>query len=547
MRLAIVLFIFLTIIMFIGTIIPQNQASQRYINLYGPTLAEILEWVQFTEIFHSYLFIILLTLFCANTLVCSLKRLKGLNRKLFSPRINVGKDFFGNLTIADEFTVSERDANHTIEQIRGYLTKRRYRVSHRNEESCEALLFQKGRWGRLGPEITHFSILAILIGGLIGGIFGFSTRMNIPEGKRLPIPGNDNYSIKLNDFSIDYYRDKFSLSLYEPEPEGRKYRFVKRVVIHSGEQKNYRGLALKVIPRNGEEDNSSNELSLEAKRAGETKIVDIVENNQMIVLPGDYGAIFSYYVKQYSSQVEIIDDRGKMVSKHTIQVNHPLKYGGVSFYQQRYKEGATEVYDADWVVLEAYSGSDNKLLWQKEVEIGQKIKVGKNLFVTPTKFFPSLVVDEKGKVINSSSVLNNPAVFLQFSERESDDSTPSQLDRWVYQKYGDVHHRRMAQSEPLMPRFKLVDFGPVIKTEDISILAVISLPGLELIYGGFGLLMMGLILSFYVFHKRIWILVDKKSGKLQVGGKCNKQVRSFDSEMEEVFKIASTRGGQIYE
>lgn len=541
-RFTIILLIILAIVMVVGTVIPQNQDHQRYINLYGRTIAKIFEVVQFTEIFHSYLFIVLLSLFGANTLVCVLTRLKILKRILLSPRIRMGEAFFDNLRLANKFTVSEGVSEGIIHRLKSYLTERGYKVSSKRKRNKIALLFQKGKWGRLGPELVHFSILVILMGALIGGISGFSTRMSIPEGKSLPIPGADNYSIKLINFSIQYYPHKFSLSLYEPE--GRSYKFAKRIILQSGEQKNYHGLVLKVISRNGKEGTSTGKLSLEARRGGKTKVIDITENHQQIILPGGYGAIFNYYVKQYSSQVVIMEDSDSVIRKDTIQVNHPLKFQGINFYQQAYKEGTPKLLQADWVLLEAYQSADNgsKLLWKKKIKVGEKVQVTKNLFVTPTKVFPDLIV-ENGKVKNRSYSLNNPAVYLHFSTLKDQGNGANDLDRWIFQKFGDVHYQRVAQSHPQMPRFKLVDFGPITNQSDISILKVSSQPGLGAIYGGCGLLMIGLIFSFYIFHRRIWVLVDKKSGKLLIGGKCNKKVESFDLEMNEVFKIADTRRG----
>jgi cytochrome c biogenesis protein ResB len=181
------------------------------------------------------------------------------------------------------------------------------------------------------------------------------------------------------------------------------------------------------------------------------------------------------------------------------------------------------------------------------MKVGEKVQVNENLFVTPTKVFPDLIVDENGNAKNRSYSLNNPAVYLQFSNEKAEDNKINDVDRWIFQKFGDVHYQRATQSNPQIPRFKLIDFGPIAEEGAISVLKVSSQPGLSLIYSGFGLLMIGLIFSFYIFHRRIWVSVDKKSGKILIGGKCNKKISSFESEINEIFKIVSTRRGTIYE
>ena len=45
------------------------------------------------------------------------------------------------------------------------------------------LYSEKGNYTRLGVYITHFSILLILIGAIIGIFFGFKASLNLPEGE----------------------------------------------------------------------------------------------------------------------------------------------------------------------------------------------------------------------------------------------------------------------------------------------------------------------------------------------------------------------------
>ncbi|MCK4469092.1 MAG: cytochrome c biogenesis protein ResB, partial [Desulfobacterales bacterium] len=72
---------------------------------------------------------------------------------------------------------------------------------------------EKGRWTRIGVYVIHLSVILLLIGGLIGSIFGFKGFVNIPEGKtvnsiRLYNTGEAqklNFKIRCDDFNVKFY------------------------------------------------------------------------------------------------------------------------------------------------------------------------------------------------------------------------------------------------------------------------------------------------------------------------------------------------------
>jgi cytochrome c biogenesis protein len=56
-------------------------------------------------------------------------------------------------------------------------------------------------------------------------------------------------------------------------------------------------------------------------------------------------------------------------------------------------------------------------------------------------------------------------------------------------------------------------------------------PGIPLVYTGFGLLMLGVLMS-YVSHSQIWAL--QKDGRFYVGGRTNRAQVAFEREVIEV-------------
>ncbi len=69
--------------------------------------------------------------------------------------------------------------------IQSYLKKWFKNPLRTETESAITLYSEKGRLSRLGVPITHLSILIILIGGLIGSLWGFRGFVNILEGETI--------------------------------------------------------------------------------------------------------------------------------------------------------------------------------------------------------------------------------------------------------------------------------------------------------------------------------------------------------------------------
>ena len=72
---------------------------------------------------------------------------------------------------------------------------------------------EKGRWTRIGVYVVHSSILLLLIGALIGSVFGFKAFLNLDEGKssdtafisKTRASVNLGFSIRCNKFDVKFY------------------------------------------------------------------------------------------------------------------------------------------------------------------------------------------------------------------------------------------------------------------------------------------------------------------------------------------------------
>jgi cytochrome c biogenesis protein len=63
-------------------------------------------------------------------------------------------------------------------------------------------------------------------------------------------------------------------------------------------------------------------------------------------------------------------------------------------------------------------------------------------------------------------------------------------------------------------------------------------PGIPLVYAGFGLLMLGVMMS-YVSHSQIWAL--QKDGRFYIGGRTNRAQVAFEREVVEILDLLSAK------
>jgi len=77
LKLTIFLFILIAIISIIGTLIMQNATRSEYIQRYGISLYEVLNFFNLFDMYHSWWFSAILLLLVINLITCSMNRLPG--------------------------------------------------------------------------------------------------------------------------------------------------------------------------------------------------------------------------------------------------------------------------------------------------------------------------------------------------------------------------------------------------------------------------------------------------------------------------------------
>lgn len=211
-KLTIVLLLTLAATSIVGTLIPQNEEPAAYLQAFGEFFYRVFALLGLFDMYHSWWFRTLILLLVINIVVCSIDRLIANRKILFvrQPRFNLAR--YRQLKSKSEY--KENCDAALLKSLYPPVISRSFRYQRLEESDTGfALYAESGRWTRFGVYVVHLSVVILLIGGLIGSIFGFEGFVNIPEGETVDsirlVNNNQklqlDFAIRCDDFNVDFY------------------------------------------------------------------------------------------------------------------------------------------------------------------------------------------------------------------------------------------------------------------------------------------------------------------------------------------------------
>jgi len=219
LKLTIFLLITLALVSIIGTVIPQNMLRADYLKVYKESTYATLKAVGFLDMYHSWWFVLILTLLTINLIACSWKHFPRTWRFFSHPTRLLDKILEKAsdpaLVWRRSWKVMPDDPATLVSRLEGLWAGNWQWSKHDGEQGAEIhYVAGKGRWSRLGVYFVHLSVLVIFAGGIIGSVFGVKGYVNIPEGEKVSTfytygdqrtPIDIGYAVECRDFSVEFY------------------------------------------------------------------------------------------------------------------------------------------------------------------------------------------------------------------------------------------------------------------------------------------------------------------------------------------------------
>lgn len=227
-------------------------------------------------------------------------------------------------------------------------------------------------------------------------------------------------------------------------------------------------------------------------------------------------------VKDWKSTVTVIEN-GTAATTRVIEVNHPLTYKGISFYQTSYGWD----WDDPRLQVQIKKPSDPAYLKDLSLRVGEKASVDDPDFthVTVRRFVPDFVIGEGNQVQTRSLEPRNPAALIEVFKGDAKVYTG-----WTFAKYPDFGEGHKVGQASFS--FVLKDF----EAPQISILEAALDPGVPLIWIGCIVMTAGFILAFYWHPREIRIVLEESQGRTSavLGGVAAKGREAFQAEFESL-------------
>ncbi|MBA3008659.1 MAG: cytochrome c biogenesis protein ResB [Proteobacteria bacterium] len=196
----------------IGTVVLQNGSPQQYVTLYGNGFYNLIKVLKLDDMYHAWWFLFLLLLLCINIIVCSIERLSLTWKTIFPKKVGFNPDRFRTLKNKEIFTTN-KEFKTLASEFQAILSKRVGPVLYEETSKGCVMYAEKGRWTRMGVYVVHASIILLVLGALIGAVFGFKGDLRLDEGAKadtlfttksrtsIQLP----FAIQCNEFEVRFY------------------------------------------------------------------------------------------------------------------------------------------------------------------------------------------------------------------------------------------------------------------------------------------------------------------------------------------------------
>jgi cytochrome c biogenesis protein len=212
-KLTIVLLVLIVLIFIIATFLPQQEAAQEFVQQLSPGTAKVLFFFRLSDLYHSPLFYALMGFLSLNLIICSINRFPISLKQYKAPYFPEPAGIFDNIP-ENQIIIADKEKTTVSPIIESCLKAKYGSVRKIDTKKGHVFYGERGRFSLFGVYAVHLSILLMIVGAVIGSIFGLAADINIKEGESVNVVNlAEGKGIHQLDFAVRC--DKFIAEFYE--------------------------------------------------------------------------------------------------------------------------------------------------------------------------------------------------------------------------------------------------------------------------------------------------------------------------------------------
>ena len=221
LKVAILWIIAITILLIVGIVIPQGSVEQIINSSQPEIIKAILVHIQAYDIYHSPIFLAVLASLFLSLGIATFEKIIPISKLVFS-KTDISKINLSNSSL-------KRYEITNLENTKAKIKANGFKLISEIGENENLVYFEKNKWSRLSPLISHISLFIILFGVIVTNLTSFKNFIILtpPEeiliqkvitdsetkGK-LVFSKNENWSVRANKFWKSYYKNQEMIKQY---------------------------------------------------------------------------------------------------------------------------------------------------------------------------------------------------------------------------------------------------------------------------------------------------------------------------------------------
>jgi len=528
MSLAIVLLVLLALASVVGTILKQNQIQADYLTQFGSLWYNVFLTLGLFDMYHAGWFICLLGFLMLSLVVCLWRHTPRMIRDMRKRKVVIEDKSLQRFHHLKHWKLNKAELTQVIETIQSCIPGWEQKMGEDGGKTY--IRADKGRWNKWGYILVHGAILIILVGGWIGAHYGFRGTMTVVEGSTdntisfVKGTGTDHlkmpFDIRCDDFFIDFY----------PTGMPKAFRSTLSIIDHGKVVIDHKPIIV------------NDPLYYKGVRIYQASFGDGGSNIRLKLFRLDTGKIETVKTSVYKTwndpktgvSLEIVNFRPFNI-ENMANPGEPKQFKDMGPAVEFILRGSglkpvkVKSFMRPFVMNGQNRGNLMLISITGEDRDYEPFSLGLD-FNNPTdwKLYRSFI-DVLQKKRGNNSQTTNFAAYKSAMKKVFGDKRPEH-----FEQMGE----RVIQAMNNLSRVPW-PFVPVLEDYDQVYYTGLELaqdPGMNIVWVGSAALVIGLCIMFYMPHRKLWLVIEKKHNNVEVsmGGMTTRNKLTFEQEFHEL-------------